>query len=494
MSLDNITYNEKNGISLKSTNNNLINLFFKLNRDTYKNTELYEWINKAFNENPLLTMKILFNSRDCRGGKGDRKTFINSMNYIKINYYNWWVINVQHIPEYGRYLDLIEMYEDTIETTKSNDKLIKLIVNQLNEDYENMRQGNPISLLAKWIPSEGKKWNKTGILRYICKELFNVKVITPYHYKKLRTMYLTPLRSYLRIVESYMCSGKWNDIDYATVPSIAMNNLKNAFSKHSPELFNTWKLSLSKGETKVCSSQVDPHILVNQYMKKQAPDEVIEAQWLEILNKIKEFGSFKDTLVLSDVSGSMKGTPMEVSIALGILISSLTSETFKNQIITFEENPQWHIIPNDCTSLYSKVKNVCNMSWGGNTNLYKVFDLILNRAKDLKLPNANMPKRLIILSDMQFDQVVDSQDTQFLQIKKNYKDANYDVPQIVFWNLRGDTTLDFPVCYNEKDTALISGYRACILKQLINCTDFTPYTIMMDTLNDPRYDIIVSPN
>jgi hypothetical protein len=190
----------------------------------------------------------------------------------------------------------------------------------------------------------------------------------------------------------------------------------------------------------------------------------------------------------------MDGVPIEVSIALGILISSLTTEPFKNTIISFDTNPTMHIIPDTYTTLQQKVNSMKEVPWGGTTDLYKVFELILNRAKQYGLSPDQMPKRLYILSDMQFDSAIECDTkTVFESIEYMYLKTIYTRPDIIFWNLRSDTTYDFPVNNNQKGVATISGFSPSILKNILNGDEITPYTIMRNVIDDVRYSIIKKP-
>jgi len=487
-----ICKNEKGGISMNTSGDARVNLFFKLTRDAHLNPLFIQWILESWCEDPLDTMKILFHLRDCRGGKGDRETFIKAMEYLCKNKYDWWLKNIEHVPTFGRYLDWFEIGETT-----SSDKfypVIELICNQLKKDIDNMNQGKPVSLLAKWIPSEGKKWNRnTRVLKEIGKTL-KLKQ----YYKEIRVEYLSPLRAYLNIVERLMCSNKWDEIDFSKVPSVAMNKLKVAFNRNCPEEFKRFKLLLSEGKTKINSSQIDPHVLVSQYYNYPRNitiiDQVIESQWDGIIEKTKKLGSLEKTIALVDVSGSMEGEPMMISIALGIIIATLSNGIFNNRLITFEEDPKFHTIPTTAKTLLDKINNLRSMSWGGNTNLYKVFDIILEDAKKNNLSQSNLPNQLIILSDMQFDNInIDNKKTQFELIDKIYTDNGYIRPKIIFWNLRSNTTDDFPVKFDENGTALISGYRTSILKQILSGVELTPYNIMRQAIDDERYNIIQAP-
>lgn len=503
---------ENGAPSLNTTGNARVNLFFKLTRDVCSNPRFLRWIDEAWAEDPLDTMKILFHGRDSRGGKGDRAPFIAAMTHICDKYYCWFYKNIGCVPEYGRYLDWFELYQAGITANIPIYRygvLIDKIVEGLEADLANMNEGLPVTLLAKWIPSEGKKWNRgSNILLKVCQRLFNVEKIDQYHYRQLRVKYITPLRAYLNIVENYMCAGRWDEIQFSKVPSVAMNKLKKAFEKNVPLHFGTWRTALAEGRATVNAAQVDPHNLVSQYMnhggraRRDAgvADEVIEAQWRELVAETaaKCGTALERTLVLSDVSGSMHGTPMEVSIALGILIAGLTSEPFRGAIVTFHEEPRFHFIPEKCATLKDKVDNIMNkMSWGGNTDLTKVFEVILARATQFKIPADAMPTRLIILSDMQFDLACGAPtQTQFEVIDQIYGEAGYRRPAIVFWNLRSDTTRDFPVTYNEHGVMLVSGYRTAILKTILNGRDGgadSALTAMRETIDAACYDLIAAP-
>jgi len=482
------TLTENGALSYNTTTNARVDLFFKLTRDFHQNNNFKFFIKKSLNEDKLDTLKIIFNGRDSRGGKGDRESFLQAQEYLRQNYTDLWYKNVHLFPEYGRYSDWYEKFNNYTEEEKKY--ITELTVKQLKEDYQNMNECKSISLLAKWIPSEDKRLNRSNLLIYICSELFDCNKITGFHLKKLRKEYITPLRAYLNIVESLMCQKKWDEIDFSKVPSCAMHKLKKAFERNSPYEFSNYLQQVESGQKKINASQIFPHDLVRIYLSSYSNiDRVAEAQWNEIVTSVKKIGTFNKSLVISDVSGSMTGTPMEVSIALGILIANITKEPFNNCLLTFSENPVFHIIPDNAITLKDKVDSVSKMGWGMTTNLTKVFDLILQRAINFKLKEDDMPEKLYIISDMQFNQTSNNQ-TNFEYIDIKYKNAGYKRPQIIFWNVRSNTTQDFPVDSLSLDVALISGFSPAILKSVINGKDFTPYGILRTTIDDERYSLI----
>jgi hypothetical protein len=175
---------------------------------------------------------------------------------------------------------------------------------------------------------------------------------------------------------------------------------------------------------------------------------------------------------------------------LGILIANITKEPFNNCLLTFSENPVFHIIPETAITLKDKVNSVSKMGWGMTTNLTKVFDLILQRAINFKLKEDDMPEKLYIISDMQFNQASNNNQTNFEYIDIKYKNAGYKRPKLIFWNVRSNTTQDFPVDSSTLDVALISGFSPSILKSVLNGKDFTPYGILRTTIDDERYSLI----
>lgn len=481
---------ENGAPSLATTGNARLNLFFKLTRDVTENPSFHDWLKASWNEDLDDTLKILFQSRDCRGGKGDRAPFLDALSLLLNKSALWtepqqWKHLLALIPTYGRYLDWVELLA-RITVPEVQEAIIALIGDQLRKDIDDMNEGRPVSLLAKWIPSERKKWDrKTHLSRRLAKYLSGAS--SSGDLKHLRVNFLTPLRAYLSIVETKMCTNEWDDIEFQKVPSVAMHRLKSAFAKHTPEAFTKWIEDVKQGKSKVNASQVYPHDLVTTYLtlySKPKPDPVVEEQWKALRAKVGK--ALTKSLVISDVSSSMEGTPMEVSIALGILIAETTAAPFNHSLLTFSEKPAF-IQLNPEHTLCEKVQQVRKMPWGMNTNLRAVFDLILDKAQALSLAPEAMPERLFILSDMQFDTADKRYLTNHEAIRLKYKQGGYALPQIIYWNLRSNTTQDVPTTSTETNVALLSGYSPTLLNSLLDGADFTPWSILRRIIDAPRY-------
>ena len=485
-----------------------LSLFFKGVRGLNV-PRLYEYLRDCARENLLDTFLLVFHLRDCRGGKGERELGRRAMTWLFINYPVEFRRVMPLLPEYGRWDDLIELFPDALNLTdldqvRANylatvpgpeylqnlrvmqNEAVQLMATQLRQDRQNMLAGKPCSLCAKWTPTEGDAQDrKTGVFKTLAAAIG----VSP---RSLRKNYNTPLREYLKIVEGYMCSGRWEKVDFNKVPSSAMKRLKKAFEKHEPTRFAAWRDALKLNDPKVAkvnAKQLHPHELVREMRTKNAADPVCEAQWKVLIDEVRNLGSLKDAVVVVDTSSSMHNPnylPIDVAVAMGMIISDVVQGPFHGHLITFNDVPAFQVVPDG--SAFDRFRTIRNMAWGGSTNLEGTFKLILSRTQECKLSQNDMPKRLFIVSDMQFNQVSGyGVQTNWERINEMYRTAGYTRPQIVFWNVNGAST-DFPVTTGEQDTALISGFSPAILKALLRGEDYTPMSVLRLALDDSRYD------
>ncbi len=474
-------------------------LFYHAIRGVDQN-RLKEMLNQALSEDPVMTIQILFYIRDCRGGKGERQIARDSFNHIVSNFnscidtktdtktYSKLLYSLlSEIPEYGRWDDLIDLY-----LLSKNDEICRIVWNKLESDLELMNSGSPCSLLAKWIPTEGKKLDTTtSFVKYFVKWVRKNTHLKNFNKKMYRTRYLSPLRKYTDVVESKVCAGLWTNIDYNKVPSCTMHKLKGAFARHDTIRFDEWKSGLASGVTKVNSGQLFPHEIVKECLRTPSDGTLLNAQWRNLVEKTRSFGLFANSIVICDVSSSMMTgrtmvIPMHVSIALSLLISEITSEPYKNTVITFSDEPQF--VQLKSKTIVDQVKEISKIEWGRNTDLQNVFDLLLQNAVKNGLKPDEIPDRLYIISDMQFDEACYSNDkTNFECAKSNFNQAGYNLPHVVFWNVNGSD--DFPVQVDESGTILISGYSQDIMKYILQDESIpTPWDVVLKTVSDPRYD------
>lgn len=443
-------------------------------------------LSASYAENALHTLKMVAYIRDSRGGKSERQIGRWALEWLAGHHAPELSHNLKHyIGEYGRFDDPMAVMGSPVEKDA-----LELLRTQLVADLATLNEGDEkssISLCAKWIPSEKKALDKKLKMN---KKLSKHMGLSP---AALRKVYLAPLREKLRIIERAMCANEWEKIDFSKVPSMAMHihgKPEHAFQRHLPEKFAAWKESLAKGEAKVNAKALFPHQVVSQYLNRHEVDELLEAQWKVMVEEASTMGSMKKTLVLSDVSGSMSGTPMEVSIALGLLVSSLALDEYKDLVLTFELQPQFHHVVG--ANLFGRVKNLSAAPWGGNTDFAAAFRAVLALAKKNSLSADQMPDRLIVVSDMQFDQADRNFETNHQVLKREFQAAGYAVPHLVFWNVNGSVK-DVPVFSGEAKVSLVSGFSTAILKAVLSGLELNPLDTVLTAILEPRYDAITLP-
>ena len=494
-----------------------LDLFVKTVRDIDEST-LKDLVDKSWAVDPLDTLKILFNWRDCRGGKGDYRGFIVAMAYVSENQADWFKANFRIIPEFGSWLDLVKLWH-LVQDKAICDQVMQYMAMQLQFDFENMLDAdnkeqeadereekntmlpiakrNKPSLLAKWLPSENSKWDrfskdpKKRFVIHLCRALFSDKShLQPSVIKTYRSLYLSPLRAHLKLVETKMCTKSYDEVNYETVPSVAMKKYRKAFLRNDPKAFAEYLEQVKTGAKKINASQVYPHDLVRHYLTNTyiEVDNVIEEQWKALKKATDDCKAFEDAICVCDVSGSMEGTPMQVAIALGLL------GLYRGKhVITFSELPQLVQI-DQFQTLKDQVNKMKLMDWGGSTNLEKTLDLVLQLCISAKQHEQNQIKRIYIFSDMQFDQAVGlehTQSTHFQIAKEKFEAAGEAIPQIVFWNLNGQTK-DFPITTNDRGVVIMSGYSPALLKAIVTGGNLSPLDMMLSVIRAPRYDSIVS--
>jgi hypothetical protein len=122
-----------------------------------------------------------------------------------------------------------------------------------------------------------------------------------------------------------------------------------------------------------------------------------------------------------------------------------------------------------------------------NTDLEAVFRLILDTAVKNNVPKEEMPSKMFIISDMEFDGCIKGGNDQTLYdtMRQMYEDAGYKLPQVVFWNVNSMQT-NFPVKLGTNGTALVSGFSPSLF-DLMMSGEITPELVMDRAIMCERY-------
>lgn len=496
----------KNNIMTKTTNgalcysttgNYLVDINFGVSkfRNMLNNKEsLWEMFYPALMQNPRYALKWLLYLRDIRYGIGERDAFRDLLYHLIVNTkVDSYFIKTCNIQEYGRYDDLIDIYFRLYDNKKLSktkrinsikDIIINIIKEQLNLDLNNGKNNLSVSLLAKWMPTESTSSLKN---RRRAKILMNKLKYSPKKYRKI----LTLLRKKIDIVEAKMSSNNWDKIIYENVPSKANLLYSRAFINHDSERRLKYIEDLSNNKTKINSKALFLHEIVSKYKKEYERNEVLESMW----KNIPKPDNFSDTLVVRDGSGSMcqrlpnsTSTILDVANALTIYCSE-NNKTFKNKFITFSQRAEI-VDLTSYTNLYEKLKKLDGYYDYSNTDIANVFNLILKTAIKEKLSKEDLPKNILIISDMQFDAVNKYDiDSLFEIINKKYKKAGYEMPKLIFWNVNSYYDNTIPMKNNKNGLILLSGYSTSLM-QMVCSTELDPFKALKEILNNKRYSII----
>ncbi|XP_045814496.1 uncharacterized protein LOC123908033 [Trifolium pratense] len=396
---------------------------------------------------------------------------------------------------------LVQRYTSDPNFKLLHDSISDHFADCLKKDLELLKSGSPtkISLAAKWCPSVDSSFDRSTLLcETIAKRIFpkeEYEGVEEAHYAyrvrdRLRKDVLVPLRKLLELPEVFIGANQWNLIPYNRVASVAMKLYKEKFLKHDKERFEKYLEDVKAGKTTIAAGALLPHEIIKSLGDGDG-GEVAELQWKRMVDDLLKKGKMRNCLAVCDVSGSMYGIPMEVSVALGLLVSELSDEPWKGKVITFSAEPQLHSIQGD--NLKSKTDFVRDMDWGGNTDFQKVFDRILDVAVNGNLKEDQMIKRIFVFSDMEFDQAsMNPWETDYQAITRKYTEKGYGsaVPQIVFWNLRDSRAT--PVPATQKGVALVSGFSKNLLTLFLdNEGDISPVEAMEAAIAGPEYQKLV---
>lgn len=466
------TLTENGGRALSTTGDKLINLFAVLGALRSRPTDVIDKFDAAFRENADLATKMAFYGRDVRGGLGERTVGRLMLRELALLYPEVVVANLKNIVKFGRYDDLFVFFDTSVETD-----MIEFIKKQLVLDYKCMKSYQQVSLLAKWMPSINASSEHTKALAHRFVKALNT---TPREYRKT----LSALRKYIDVTEVKMSANKWTDIDYKAVPSKAMSNYGNAFARHDYKGFTRYMDAVKSGDVKINASTLYPYNVIETMYGNR---DVAEAQWKALPNYVNGDNNF---LIMADVSGSMMGRPMATSVGLAIYFAERNHGVFANKFMTFTDSPK--IVDVTGNDLFEKYCSVTDHV-GYNTNLEAAFDAILSTAVRTKCPQEDLPKALVIISDLEIDYWNGGALTFTEEMRKRFAEHGYEMPKLVYWNVdsRKDT---FLASKNDPNAILVSGQSASTFKNLIKDIDLSAFKVMVQTLDDPRYDCVVVPS
>jgi len=439
-----------------SSKNALVDLFFTIGASRGK--DLSKQFVTALKQDETLALRLLMWARDVRGGAGERDVVRTILLSLEKNYPEALDRVLPHLAEFGRWDDML-----IFKTKEVKAKAFTIIGDALRA-----RNG----LAAKWMPRQGP----------LAAEIRTFFGMSPKFYRK-------SLVNLTKVVEQNMCANDWSDINYSHVPSLAAARYQKAFKKHDPVGYEAYKSKLATGEAKVNASAVYPYDVIKS-RRFGGDDKVIQAQW----DALPKYIGDELVLPVCDVSGSMS-TPvngnanlscMDVCVSLGLYLADKNTGPFKDMFLTFSEKSKLQVLKGN---LLDKLNQLQSAEWGMSTNLHSAFEAILKYAVKGNVKANDMPKYILVMSDMEFNHCARHDDSAMEMIERKYAEAGYTVPNIVFWNLNARSG-NVPVKHDKRGVALVSGFSPSIMTSILAAEDLDPESVMMQTLNSPRYAVI----
>jgi len=504
-------------------------------------TMLEEKMIKILDEGHLEDAFVLaFMNRNIRGGKGERQLFYALYSVLLKKHRDLAIHLLDLVPHFGYWGDVFTLAE---QHTDIEGDVLTLTTQKLVEDEIAMAQKKPASLLAKWIPREGKPLAKQLASVLSKKPMIQARLAD---YRKR----VSALNKYIQTTEIAMCGNTWDKIIPDKVAARCMKLHTKAFLNESlkghelrkpddmvrntcREHFQIYFAQTAKG-TKMAkgADTLYPHEIVNRVsLNKSSGDErnALIGAWNAFVVKAKEGSEggrgLGRSIPMCDFSGSMAGLPLEVSRALGLLISEVTTDAFKGKMITFDSTPQMVDLPK-MGDIFHKVEYLNRHSQYGqgiSTDFQKAMDLVLSNLVKHRVPVGQEPENIIVLTDMAWDQACGSSETNYYTTPRNSYSHNvkttpwqthlqmiraafkqtgetmwgegkgYTVPRIVIWNL-SPMCEDMHAKADEEGVVMLSGWSPSLFKVLmtegVDMETVTPYKALRYQMDDTMYDVI----
>ena len=490
----NFIVTENGAISHRSTKSDLLDMFALGAAMRSRSVEdVILMFKKAYEENPTYALKCLFYIGDCRGGQGERRFFRVCIKWLANNYPDVMRRNIQHIPTYRRWDDLYALVGTPLEV-----EMFAFIKEQLALDLDCKTP----SLLAKWLKSENTSSKESCRLGNLTRAALGM------NHKQYRKT-LAHLRTKINVLEKLMSENRWDEIEFDKIPSKAGLIYKNAFARHDIERAKaqatTYAEFARNKDTKVNAAVLNPVDIASQIFGSWNPNETERLMWDKYWANLKDYynGREENGIAVVDVSGSMSGTPLHAAVSMGAYIAERGKGPFANHFITFSGNPQ--LVKFEGIDLYDKFQRAEAADWGMNTNIEATMDLLLTTAINNHCSQEEMPSRVYIFSDMEFDRCAavgpattnrydgggmrrltsaDS-NTYFESLKSKWAQHGYKLPNIIFWNLRSAQD-NIPAI--GEGFSYVSGFSMNMIECILSGKD--GYDLMMDKLNTERYTVI----
>lgn len=482
----NFTLTENGAVTHKSSLNALLDLFslggaYRSRSDA----DCIALFKKAFDVYETSALRCLFYLRDARRGQGERRFFRVCMKWLANEHPDAASRNLSYIPELGRWDDLYTFVDTPLE-----EDAFDMMYDQLQLDINCKTP----SLLAKWLKSENASSAETRKLGTKTRKAFGM---TSRQYRKT----LSILRERIKVVERLMSAGRWQEIEFDKIPSRAGLIYRNAFARKDL-IKEKYERFIKDKHTKVNADVLYPLDIANNAFKMayynfcdpvgvinkvapKAPERVaLQKYWNNLPNYYR--GREENGIAVVDVSGSMLGTPLKAAVSMGAYIAEKAHGPFAGYFITFSNAPE--LVEFKGIDIVDKFVRASSADWGQSTNIEAVFNLLLNTALREDIDAKDMPSRIYIFSDMEFNHCMapPPSGTLLEYIADKWSMYGYKLPDVIFWNLAARHD-NIPAI--GPGFSYVSGFSPVMVDAILSGKDGVD--LMLEKINSDRYSCIV---
>ena len=475
--------------------NGRLELFYNCNRGL-NIPRLYNYLEKSYNENPADTFLIVLFIRDCRNGRGERFLGRKALSWLLLKDPTRFDRIISYIPEIGRWDDFLSFWPNVIYCEKKSieyieknfnmkfsenklkkvkevqTKILKVFAGQLICDLENMEKGEPISLCAKWAPTENCRLDRD---KKVVKTLCDIVEWDKKHYRKV---YISPLRKYGKVVERILCDGEIKNINMDFVPVKAMKKYKKKFIDTIPDKYYSRKIFFEYHKNY-------PQEIIYE-LRKNGYSNLIKKKWKNL--KTEHPDIFTEYICVMDNSPSINEwvennnaniLPADIIYSFSLFFTQFLKSPFKNSIINLHHEPKLYKITGK--TLEEKYNFLKDLPWGMTTSLEKIYTIIY---KKISRKNLNKNYKIIIFSDKPINKAIPDYKKTF-EIEAKYKNSDYNLPEVLYWNLNNDYS--YPKSKKINNIKIINGYSTHILDFIISDSEYNPKNLLQSIMDNYLY-------
>lgn len=474
------TRTENGAVALNTTGDARLDLFGTIGALRGAEKErISRLFSEAYRQDPLFATKIAFYGRDVRGGLGERETFRTILKEMAQFHPEALRQNLDLIGVYGRFDDLYCLIGTPLEN-----EMWAAMKEQFEEDRRNLKDGKSSSLLAKWIKTADASSENTRRLGILTAQKLGYDVYT---FKRI----VRAMRRKIGVTESLMSAGRWDEIEYSAVPSRAMMIYRDAFQRHDQDRYGQFVQKAVTGEEKIHSATLFPYDIVEKVMTwvdwshyRITEDPALEAQWRHLPDYV---GADVNALVIADTSGSMHGRPMATAVGLAVYFAEHNRGAYHGMFMSFSGTSRIQVLRG--ATLAQQLSGINMNDWEMNTNLKAAFEHVLDIAVKNHVPQEEMPKSLIVISDMEIDRCGNKEWTFYEKMSQRFRKHGYQIPNVIFWNVSSRNDI-FHADKNRMGVQLVSGQSAAVFRQVMQNVGLNPVEAMEKVINSERYSAI----